>query len=413
MCSSAIDRPIRPLLELENPVRPYVWGSLDFIPELLGVPPSGEPAAEMWIGAHPTAPSRVPLLDSTLLDLIAAAPEATLGVETMSVFGARLPFLVKILAAASPLSIQTHPTWEQAQAGHLAENSRGLAGNDPGRSYPDANHKPELICALTDFDALVGFRDISASADLLRTLVDHGAELLAGKPGRLIAHGGLRALVTEILTAPASKGRELLDSVIPACVSVAAQGGRWSVECATAAELAEMFPGDAGAVLALLLNRVRLTPGEAMFLSAGRIHAYLRGAGVEVMASSDNVLRCGLTAKHVDVAELLRVLDFTTDDARPVRAVSDGLLLRYPAPVGDFVLSLAELAAGDRIVLPAAGPRIVLCTGGTVRLSAIGAEDYADEMLLTSGRAAFLAAGYGLALAGPGRVFVTTTDPAR
>jgi mannose-6-phosphate isomerase len=401
-----------PLLVLENSVRPYAWGSVEFIPTLLGAEPSGEPAAEMWMGAHPAAPSAIVGAETSLLEVIAEHPAAVLGDRTVAAFGEKLPFLLKVLAAAAPLSIQAHPTLEQARAGFEAENERGVPLDSPERNYRDPNHKPELICALTDLDALVGFRAVEASADLLTLLIDAGAARLAGFPERLSADGGLREVVTALLTFPAGQRKELLDSVLPACAVVVAGQGRWSAECAWALRLAETFPGDRGVVLALLLNLVQLRPGQALFLSAGRVHAYLRGAGVEVMASSDNVLRCGLTVKHIDVPELLRVLDFTTDDAAPLVPVRDGALLRYLAPVADFSLSRLDLTWSESgevlapVSLPPDGPRILLCADGSIELAAVGHDGQAQQVVLNRGGSAFAVAGTSLQVAGSGVLFI-------
>jgi mannose-6-phosphate isomerase len=394
------------VLPLENPIRPYAWGSVDFIPRLLGNEPTDEPAAELWMGAHPGSPSQLADAGASLLELIESDPEAVLGSASVRAFGPRLPFLLKVLAAAGPLSIQAHPTVEQARAGFAAENARGLAPDDPERNYVDANHKPELICALTDFEALVGFRALASTVELLRALIAEGATELEGYPERLAADGGLREVVTALVTLPAARTSVLIDSAMTACARLAAADGPWVVEAQTSVELAEQYPGDVGAVLALLMNRVRLSPGQAMFLSAGRIHAYLRGAGVEVMASSDNVLRSGLTAKRVDVAELLRVLYFEPDAAEPVAGSPDGAVLHFPVPVPDFRLSRVQLAG--ELELDGAGPRILLCTAGSVRIEP--ADGHGDPVELGPGRAAFAVAERAIRLAGAGDVFVATTN---
>ena len=224
---------------------------------------------------------------------------------------ANLPYLLKVLAADEPLSLQAHPSAAQAAEGFARENAAGIPVDAPTRNYRDASHKPELICALTEFHALVGFREIAQTLALLRALdvaelAPHVA-LLAAQPDA----AGLRALFTTWITLPQS----VLDRAVPAlqtaCVRLAQQGREFAREARMALELSERYPGDAGVLAALLLNLVVLAPGEALYLPAGNLHAYLSGAGVELMANSDNVLRGGLTSKHVDVAELLRVLDFT------------------------------------------------------------------------------------------------------
>jgi mannose-6-phosphate isomerase len=395
------------LVPLTNSIRPYAWGSTDFIPALLGVPQTGEPAAELWLGAHPAAPSQVSGTDQSLADLVAADPLAALGAATVDRFGQRLPFLLKVLAAASPLSIQAHPTIEQARAGFQEENDRGIPLDAPNRNYVDPNHKPELICALTDFEALCGFRQVHDSASLFAAIIAAGGTGFLGYPQRLVSEGGLREVVTALLTMPASHQRDLQASVLPACAAVAAAGSAWAAECAWAGHLAEAYPGDGGVVLALLMNLVRLQPGQALFLGAGRIHAYLRGAGVEIMASSDNVLRCGLTPKHVDVPELLRVLDFTPENGTPVRPVVHGRSWRYPVPVPDFVLSRFEIEPGEPLEVASSGPQIVLCTEGAVE---IGAES-GPQLALKRGESAFVSAGDLVTVTGSGQLFVAGTGP--
>jgi mannose-6-phosphate isomerase len=392
------------VLPLQNTIRDYAWGSREFIYDLLGLPATDTPAAELWLGAHPATPSR--LADGTsLVDAIAADPVGMLGEAGLKRFGEALPFLLKVLAADAPLSIQAHPTIEQARAGFSDENARGIAIGAPNRNYADANHKPELICALTDFEALCGFRDVDDSAALLAAIISAGGAALSGYPQRLTADGGLREVVTALLTMPEVHRVELQASVLPACAAVAEARSAWSAECAWTGRLAEAYPGDAGVILALLMNLVRLTPGEALFLSAGRIHAYLRGAGVEIMASSDNVLRCGLTAKHVDVPELLRVLDFTTEHGRPLQPRSDGAIAWYPVPVEDFSLGDLRLNDGQEVQLPPDGPRILLCTDGSFTVAAAP-----DVQTLLRGQSAFVPAGSAVALSGAGQLFVAGTN---
>jgi mannose-6-phosphate isomerase len=337
-----------------------------------------------------------------------------LGRQVSALFGDRLPFLLKVLAAEKPLSIQAHPNVDEARAGFAAENARGVPIGAPGRNYADANHKPELICALTDFDAFIGFRDVADSVEFLQALEDQGARRLGPISERLTADRGLQDVVTEILNMSAVRRAELLAEVVPACSAIATQNVNWQHECQWICRLADFYPGDAGVVLALLMNLVRLRPGQALFLSAGRIHSYLRGAGVELMASSDNVLRCGLTSKHVDVAELLQMLDFTTEASVPLEPVPNGGLLHYPAPVLDFVLSKIDLAEMASVAWSAPGPQILLCTSGgldvavhtTVRTTAHSA----GQCRLESGQSVFVPAGVDLSVRGDGQLFCATTN---
>jgi mannose-6-phosphate isomerase len=383
---------------LHNPVRPYAWGSATAIPELLGRPATGEPQAELWLGAHPAAPSRLES-GGTLLDRISADPAGELSAAVVDRFGPRLPFLLKVIAAARPLSLQAHPDLERARAGYAEEEARGVPADAPERSYPDPNHKPELVCALTPFEALCGFRAIPDTLRLLSLLAERApvletytAALRTRPDGR-----GLREVVTGLLTVPADRRERLVDAVTAACRD---GGPEFSAELATGAQLGEAYPGDPGVVIALLLNRVRLEPGEAMFLAAGNLHCYLRGTAVEVMANSDNVLRGGFTAKHVDVPELLRVLD-VADGAPPLFApvrAGPGHLAYLP-PVPDFRLDRYEL--GPPVELPAGGPRIVLVLAGRAALA---------DLVLERGGSAWLPAGRPATVRGEGVLCVAGTN---
>jgi mannose-6-phosphate isomerase len=386
---------------LANTVRPYAWGSTTAIPELLGVAPTGEPQAEMWMGAHPGAPSRVTPgaeAERALSDVIAAAPERELGDAAVAKFGPRLPFLLKLLAAASPLSLQVHPDLAQARDGYGAEESAGVPIDAPHRNYKDANHKPELICALTPFDGLCGFRAPAAAAELLA-----GLEVDSLKPYVDLLHArpedaALREVLTAVLTADP---QEMAACVAEAAAAAERLGGAY----APYAEIARHYPGDPGVIAAMLLNHIRLQPGEALFLGAGVPHAYLDGLGVEIMANSDNVLRCGLTPKHVDVPELLRIVRFEATEPAVLRpeASPSGEEV-YEAPIDEFRLSRYVLApdAEPRDVT-ASTPQILLCTAGGVT---------AGELRLGPGESAFVPAGEKVEISGtdggPGTVFRAT-----
>ncbi|WP_406415699.1 mannose-6-phosphate isomerase, class I [Streptomyces sp. NBC_01614] len=377
---------------LDNTVRPYAWGSTTAIPQLLGAEPTGEPQAEMWMGAHPGAPSRTER--GTLVEVIEADPERELGAAAVAKFGPRLPFLLKILAAGAPLSLQVHPNLEQAKEGYEDEERRGIPVDAGHRNYKDANHKPELICALTEFDGLCGFRDPIAAADALDGL---GVDSLKPYVDLLHAHpedAALREVLTAILTADPD---EMARTVADASAACARLGGDY----APYADIAHHFPGDPGVIAAMLLNYVRLQPGEALFLGAGIPHAYLNGLGVEIMANSDNVLRCGLTPKHVDVPELLRIVRFEAGDAGVLRpeASPDGEEV-YETPIDEFRLSRYVLPEGTTAHdLTRATPQILLCTAGSVRIG---------EHELTPGRSVFVPAGEKAEVSGAGTVFRAT-----
>ena len=377
---------------LDNPVRRYAWGSRTVIAGLRGLEvPSPHPEAELWLGAHPGDPSYLVGRNgqrSSLLDEITKDPIGRLGEQGSQRWEGRLPFLFKVLAADEPLSLQAHPDMAGAVAGFQRENAQGIALDDARRSYKDNNHKPELVCALTEFHALTGFRDPAATVELLRELnvpqLAAHVELLAGQPDAR----GLRALFSTWITLPQGVLDQLVPAVQEGCVALlrragadggsdtgagATGAGRFRAEARTVLELSESYPGDAGVLAALLLNRVTLAPGEAMFQDAGLLHAYLSGACIELMANSDNVLRGGLTPKHVDVPELLRVLHFEAGPAPHVIGVVDGPVTRYDTKVEEFRLWRLDWSgpnAGDVISLPEAGPRIALCTEGSVKVSA-------------------------------------------
>ncbi|GGT23519.1 mannose-6-phosphate isomerase, class I [Streptomyces kurssanovii] len=386
---------------LANTVRPYAWGSTTAIPELLGVAPTGEPQAEMWMGAHPGAPSRVTRggeADQPLSDVITAAPERELGDAAVAKFGPRLPFLLKLLAAAAPLSLQVHPDLAQARDGYGAEENAGIPVDAPHRNYKDANHKPELICALTPFDGLCGFRAPAAAAELLA-----GLEIDSLKPYVDLLHAhpedaALREVLTAVLTADP---QEMAATVAEAAAAAERLGGAY----APYAAIARHYPGDPGVIAAMLLNHIQLQPGEALFLGAGVPHAYLDGLGVEIMANSDNVLRCGLTPKHVDVPELLRIVRFEATEPAVLRpeASPSGEEV-YDTPIDEFRLSRYVLApdAEPRDVT-ASTPQILLCTAGGVT---------AGELRLGPGESAFVPAGEKVEISGtdggPGTVFRAT-----
>lgn len=381
---------------LVNPVRRYAWGSRSVLAALQGRPvPSPEPEAELWIGAHPSAPSLVRRGDTRrpLGDVIAEDPARVLGADVVARFGPRLPYLLKVLAADRPLSLQAHPDADRAQAQY--------AQGHP--SYVDPFHKPEVLVALSPFRGLCGFRDPRESAALLAALaVPELAPLVA----RLRA-GSAREAVETLLTWPAATRAALLDAVVAAVKEQPADAAH-AAEYAMAVDLAHRHPGDVGVVVALLLHYVQLAPGEAIWMPAGNLHAYLDGVGVELMAASDNVLRGGLTPKQVDVPELLRVLRFTPLPDPVLRAVQVAPGVRcWPVPVADFALHEVVLdAVRPRVSLTLSGPRTVLCVAG-----AVAVDDGAGAVRLATGEAAFGAAtGAPLRLSGAGTVYLATPN---
>jgi mannose-6-phosphate isomerase len=385
---------------LMNTVRHYPWGSRTVIPELLGEPsPADRPYAELWIGAHPDAPS-VLSVGTPLDKAIEEEPDLLLGAAVHERFGTRLPFLMKVLAADQPLSLQAHPTAEQARAGFDAEETAGVPQNDPTRTFKDPFHKPELLLALTPVEALCGFRPVEESLHCLAKL--QVSEL---KPTiAALARGGLRAAIPQLISLAPDVRSVLVDAVATAASRfVAAHDPEFINTYRWAASLAETYPGDPGVVISLMCNHLKLAPGEAVFLPAGNLHAYLSGSGVEVMAASDNVLRGGLTAKHVDLAALIEVLDFSDGRVPVIHPVLGPGGLRYPVPVDDFDLTRCELDSQSGM-LTTSGPQVLLCTEGSARLASAQ-----EELTLMKGESAFVPAGTPLSASGPAVLYRTTT----
>ncbi|AQT81245.1 mannose-6-phosphate isomerase, class I [Mycolicibacterium litorale] len=402
---------------LRGAIRTYAWGSRTAIAEFTGRPaPTAHPEAELWLGAHPGDPAWLETGDgeTSLLDAVRSDPEGQLGPAVRARFGDVLPFLVKVLAADEPLSLQAHPSAEQAVEGYVREDRLGVPLNSPIRNYRDRNHKPELLVALSDFHALAGFRPAARSVELMQALavpeLDPFIALLSGQSDA----DGLRALFTTWITAPQPDLDALIPAVLDGAVAYVRSGAtEFAEEAKTVLELGERYPGDAGVLAAMLLNRINLAPGEAIYLSAGNLHSYIHGVGMEVMANSDNVLRGGLTPKHVDVPELLRVLDFTPADEAALRAPThrDGIELVYDTPAVEFatcVLMLDGDHLGHEIDAPSRhdGPQILVCTQGSVVVRA-----KSDVVTLEQGRAAWVAADDGpirLEAAAPAKLFRAT-----
>jgi mannose-6-phosphate isomerase len=395
---------------LRGAIRTYSWGSRTAIAEFTGRPaPTAHPEAELWLGAHPGDPAWLETAGgaTSLLDTINADPEGQLGAVVRSRFGDTLPFLVKVLAADEPLSLQAHPSSDQAVEGYERENRSGVQVNSPVRNYRDASHKPEVLVSLGEFEALAGFRPVPLTVELLRALavpeLDPYVALLAGQPDA----EGLRALFTTWITAPQPDLDVMIPAVLDGAIRYIRSGaGRFVGEAKTLLELGERYPGDAGVLAALLLNRLSLKRGEAIYLPAGNLHSYLHGVGVEVMANSDNVLRGGLTPKHVDVPELLRVLDFRPADdgvLRP-RTQSDGVEVSYETPAPEFSISVLRLDGenlGRELPAPTRhdGPQILVCTEGAVVI-----RSESGEVTIKKGAAAWVAAD-------DGPIMLTASEP--
>jgi len=364
------------IFRLRNPIQRYAWGSPDRLPRFLGVEPDGTPQAELWMGAHPSAPSMVECHEHLVpLDrFIAANVEQTLGATVAARFGSQLPFLVKLLAAERPLSLQVHPDATQARAGFEREEADGLAVDDPTRNYRDPNHKPELLCALDHFDVLSGFRSAGDCSAVLEAFgLHHSWGGLAAKEGVAVLCGALWDLDID-------EQKGLADAVRRAAVPGGPAARRFPREADFVRVAFDSHGLDVGLVVGLCLDRVRLNVGEALFAPARVLHAYLDGFGLEVMANSDNVVRAGLTAKHVDVAELRALLDDQAPPSRKVTPVLDDRTgeLVYPQQVEEFSLS-SFMLDGDPVPLASPGPEVLVCTDGGVDVIGSDGTTYAIE----------------------------------
>jgi len=371
-----MSHPRTKLLPLHCEVQHYAWGDPEFIPELLGQEnPDGRPYAELWMGAHPDLPSRVELAGErrSLADVIAESPPAWLGAEVATEFGGNLPYLFKVLSARVPLSIQTHPSKREAEEGFDREDQQGIPLDSPRRNYHDRNHKPELIAALTDFWALKGFRPVEEIVGLLQA--EDELRELAGS----IRRGSIETAYREFMQLPQHEVDAILDPLVRR-LAARNDGSRFGLDdpaywlLQADREFSTGSRRDRGLLSVYLLNLIHLSPGQALQLPAGVLHAYLHGSGVELMANSNNVLRGGLTPKHVDVDELLRNVDFTGE--RPVPLAPERLSPTesvYRTPVQEFELRSIEVDANrEHDAGPEHGPEILLvaeAAAGTVEIA--------------------------------------------
>lgn len=384
---------------LKNEIRPYPWGSTTAIPRMLGVPPTGEPQAEMWIGAHPASPSVV--LDGTgrpLTEVIAADPERELGDVITERFGNRLPFLLKLLAADEPLSLQAHPDPALAVEGFERENAAGIPIDSSTRNYKDPYAKPEMICALTDLEALVGFRSLSAVWADVEALgvAEELRPYLSGADG----DDDIRRVFRGLLELGADERARLVAAVLARTADSTQPIARLLHHLGT------RYPTDSGVLAALLMNHLRLTPGSAVLLPSGNLHAYVSGVGVELLANSDNVLRGGLTGKHIDIPELLGVVDFSAAEPAVIPPETESPEQVFPTPAEEFRLSRIVTNSERSVRLEPFGGQLLLCTEGEVRVHATDPTVADRPLRLTPGHSAWVAAADGaVALGGEGVLF--------
>jgi len=381
------------LFKLKGKVQPYAWGGSEYIPKLLGVQPTGKPAAEYWLGAHEMAPAEV--IDNgqslQLNKLIAQYPEQTIGNQVVSTFG-RLPYLLKILDVKDMLSIQVHPSKLAAEKEFARENEAGIPLSDPKRNYKDDNHKPELLAALSDFWLLHGFKSPDQLLEVLRTV----PELYSLIP--LFDEGGYEGLYSTIMRYPQETVNKILQPLLDRIIPLYKDGQlNKSQEDFWAARAALTYNSngivDRGIFSIYLLNLVGLKKGEAIFQDAGVLHAYLEGQNVEIMANSDNVLRGGLTPKNIDIDELMKHVRFEPIDPWIIHGTEDGAERIYKTPVDDFELSMFQLPAGQSASFKTATADIMILISGSAILES------GDETLqLNAGESAVMFAGQAVNL---------------
>jgi mannose-6-phosphate isomerase len=393
------------IYKLRNQIKHYEWGSPDLIPRLMGLPVDGSPWAEMWMGSHRSSPSLVKPDDPSanvkaeiaLGEFIARDPRRYLGEKTARRFGA-LPFLFKLLAAEKPLSIQVHPNSEQARAGFERENKAGRPLDAPNRNYKDPNHKPEILCALTPFTGMCGFRGTDEIRQLLAAFVEPSAPAqvrqifaLLIKTLEIAMQSSALQLFFEVLFSFSQAVRkELTDFILLSEID----NNEWRL----ARQFARLYPCDPAILAPFYLNVFQLEPGEAVFLPACIPHAYIHGFGVELMANSDNVLRAGLTGKHIDIQELMRVLDFNPSKPCIIKPSDHFSASYYPTPCEEFSLAMIRGAGDTNMELAENSPAIGIVTEGEVSIAG---------MVLKQGESVFIPAAAGneipLSAQGPGQ----------
>jgi mannose-6-phosphate isomerase len=369
---------------LKNPVQEYAWGSKTAIQELLGKTlTSDRPMAEMWMGAHSKAPSEVLIGEQwmSLDEVIKGSPESILGKRVAEKFANKLPFLFKVLAVSNPLSVQVHPNLEQARDGFARENRLHIPLDAPNRNYSDDNHKPELLLAITCFTCLKGFRRTQEILGLMERIAPSGLSgeltLLRTKPEA----SSLKNFFKYLMIMDKSRRKQMLSEAVSLAEKRADQDPafHWMVE------LNREYPEDIGVFSPVILNFVELRPGDAMYLETGELHSYLNGLAMELMANSDNVLRGGLTSKYTDVPELLKLVDFKTGPALPVRPERLGTCESvYQTPAREFTLSVISVnkektfeSLRDRSV------EILICMEGEADINDSGT---GEVLALTKGR---------------------------
>lgn len=387
------------LFEMIDPVQHYSWGSRSVLAQMQGRPsPSQQPEAELWIGAHRSAPSQLVLQagPQPLNELLLEEPERFVrdGAQVVADDGS-LPFLLKILAIEAPLSIQVHPSIAQAREGFEREEAAGIAIDAAHRSYKDRSDKPETVVALSRLQILTGMRDRAELGLLAEALDQQWLREALEYP---------EPVLRTVLSLPEDRAQAALAALEAAVRSLPADDELGSV----LTYIARSHPGDRGLLVALCMNHFVLEPGESMFTPAGQVHAYLQGTAVEIMACSDNVLRAGLTPKHVDVPELLRIMSRTAEPVEVFepRPESDGVV-HYPLWDPAVTLTAARVAPGAPVRRELAGTCMVLVTEGEVTVAPGGLRAAAGESLIC------LDGPTTVTVEGSGQVFLVAAAPAR
>ena len=369
---------------LKNTVREYGWGSHTAIPELLGQPASGRPQAELWMGTHPGAPSMVSYQGGwiPLSRLIEKYPQEMLGQSVKIKYQNKLPYLFKVLAAVKPLSLQAHPSIKQAKEGFEKENRLGTPIGAPNRNYKDDNHKPECICALTHFWALNGFRKIYDIIYLLTKICPKGLEEELRDLKKYSNPFGLKTFFHALMTMNKKRKDRMIVEALGNAKAYSKENHifKWIIN------LHLEYPYDMGILSPAFLNLICLKPGQAMFLSEGVLHTYLEGVGIELMANSDNVLRGGLTPKHIDVQELLHVLHFEEIEVTVLKSKKINNCERvFLTPAEEFVLSIIEIKKGINFSSPEnRSIEIIFCTAGSAIIYDVDGDKEVDLLKGTS-----------------------------
>ncbi len=369
---------MKKIYKMINKIQNYDWGTCDFIANLKGDEISGKPQAELWMGAHPKASSEV-IVDGEIISLdklISQNPSEYLGDIIANKFNGKLPYLLKILSAKSALSIQVHPSKKQAEIGFEIEEKKGIKLTAFERNYKDKNHKPELICALTDFYAMCGFRSLEKIHSFweYNKIWSEQSKDFIKKPNS----ANFQALFFQLLglnkNLQISLVEDLFNNLLPARDSDDEIIINWM------RKLNEKYPGDIAVLAPIYMNVIKLKPGESLFLKAGLIHAYLQGSGIEIMANSDNVLRGGLTSKHVDLVELQKTLLFDFGDMKTIDVEKDEFAEKYPTSAEEF-----ELVRQTKFPVKNSinSCEILLCTKGEIKV---------EEIIVKAGESLFISA---------------------